>query len=83
MKKLGLVMGSFHKDLVEKQRQEVTKTAEELGAIITEEVWVPGSVEKPLAIKRLLQKEEIDATRSTVERIFSRLDVINLLTAKI
>jgi len=61
MKKLGRVMGSFHKELVEKQRQEALKTAAEYDAEIIEEVWVPGSVEKPLAIKRLLQKEKIDA----------------------
>lgn len=28
---------------------------------IIEEVWVPGSYEKPLALKRLLMREDVDA----------------------
>ena len=30
------------------------------GLEIVEEVWVPGSIEKPLALKRLLQREDVD-----------------------
>jgi len=53
-------MGSFHKALISEQLEEARETAKELGLNIVEEVWVPGSVEKPLAIKRLLIKDEVD-----------------------
>jgi 6,7-dimethyl-8-ribityllumazine synthase len=29
--------------------------------MVIEEVWVPGSMEKPLALKRMLQRPDIDA----------------------
>lgn len=35
-------------------------TAKELDLEIVEEVWVPGSIEKPLALKRLLQRDDIN-----------------------
>lgn len=40
------------------------------GATITQEVWVPGSIEVPLALKRLLMQEEIDgvAVLGIIER---------------
>ncbi len=54
-------MGEFHKDLVMQMREKAVEVAEEQGAEIVEEVWVPGSVEKPLAIKKLLMRDDIDA----------------------
>jgi len=60
MKKIAIVLGSFHKKEVGMMLEEAQKTAAELGLNIVEEVWVPGSVEKPLAIKRLLLKPGID-----------------------
>ncbi len=60
MKNIAIVLGSFHKKEVGMMLEETQKTAAELGLTIVEEVWVPGSVEKPLAIKRLLLKPEID-----------------------
>jgi 6,7-dimethyl-8-ribityllumazine synthase len=46
------------------------KTASLNGLIVIEEVWVDGSYETPLAVKRLLQKENIDAvvTLGIIER---------------
>lgn len=41
---------------------EARKTAAEVGLNIIEEVWVPGSYEKPLALKRLLQRQDINGT---------------------
>lgn len=35
-------------------------TARECELEIVEEVWVPGSIEKPLALKRLLMRDDID-----------------------
>lgn len=39
---------------------EAQKAAAELGLEVAEVVWVPGSLEKPLALKRLLLRSEID-----------------------
>lgn len=60
MKKIAIVLGEFHRDLIEKMLEEARKTATENNLEIIEEVWVPGSVEKPLAIKKLLLKPEIE-----------------------
>lgn len=60
MKKIGIVLGSFHKDLVTQMLEEAKKTAEELGLTVAKEVWVHGSVEKPLAIQQLLKQDGID-----------------------
>lgn len=60
MKNIAIVLGSFHKKEVGMMLAEAQKTATELGLNIVEEVWVPGSVEKPLALKRLLMKPEVD-----------------------
>ena len=60
MKKVALVLGSFHKKEVEKMLVEARKVAKENNLEIVKEVWVPGSMEKPLAIKRLLKSGDID-----------------------
>ena len=39
---------------------EALATAAQIGLEVHEQVWVPGSMEKPLAVKRLLAREEID-----------------------
>lgn len=56
MKKIGVVLGEFHKSLVAQMLEEARIVAYEAELEIVDEVWVPGSVEKPLAIKRLLDK---------------------------
>ena len=61
MKNIALVLGSFHTKEVSEMLDEAKKTAEELGANIVEIVWVPGSIEKPLALKRLLMRSDVDA----------------------
>jgi 6,7-dimethyl-8-ribityllumazine synthase len=60
-KNIALILGSFHKVQVEEMLDEARKTANEASLNIVEEVWVPGSYEKPLALKRLLMREDIDA----------------------
>lgn len=59
-KNIALILGAFHKKEVEEMLDEAKKTANEIGLKIIEEVWVPGSYEKPLALKRLLAREDID-----------------------
>ncbi|MBU1126156.1 6,7-dimethyl-8-ribityllumazine synthase, partial [Patescibacteria group bacterium] len=69
-KNIGLVLGSFHKDLVTEMLEEARVVAKEVGLNIVEEVWVPGSVETPLALKRLLLRDDIDcaAALGIIER---------------
>ena len=58
--KIAIVLGSFHKKEVEQMLEEARKTAEEADLEIKEEVWVPGSMEKPLAVKRILKSGKVD-----------------------
>jgi 6,7-dimethyl-8-ribityllumazine synthase len=59
-KNIALILGSFHKKEVEEMLNEARKTAGEIGLNIIEEVWVPGSYEKPLALKKILTREDVD-----------------------
>ena len=69
-KRIAVVMGSFHKKEVTQMLEAAREEAQKLGLEIAEEVWVPGSIEKPLALKRLLQRDDIDgaATLGIIER---------------
>lgn len=60
MKKIAIVLGSFHKDHMPKMLEAARETAKEEGVQIVEEVWVPGSMEKPIAIKSLMGRKDID-----------------------
>ena len=59
MKNIAIVIGSFHKEHGQQMLEEARKTAEELSLTIVQVVWVPGSVEKPLALKKLLAREDV------------------------
>ena len=59
-KSIVIVAGSFHKDLVDKMVDEARKTASENNLIVEEVSWVPGSMEVPLQLKRLLIRESIE-----------------------
>ena len=60
-KSIAIVAGSFHKDLVDKMVDEARKAASETNLIVEEVSWVPGSMEKPLALKHFLKLDEVDA----------------------
>lgn len=60
MKNISVILGSFHKDLAEEMLEEARAVASELGLNIIREIWVPGSVEKPLALARELKKDDVD-----------------------
>jgi 6,7-dimethyl-8-ribityllumazine synthase len=60
MKKIAIVLGAFHKVHVTRMLEVARATAKENNLEIVEEVWVPGSIEKPLALKRLLMRDDID-----------------------
>ena len=59
MTSIALVCGSFHKVEVEEMIRHATAEAEERNLEIVEIVWVPGSMEAPLATARLLEDEAI------------------------
>ena len=58
--KIALVLGAFHKKEAEKMLEEARKVAKENDLEVVKEVWVPGSMEKPLALKRLFKEGKID-----------------------
>lgn len=59
-KNIALVLGSFHKKEAEDMLVVSHQTALENHLHVKEIVWVPGSMEAPLAIKRLLMRSDID-----------------------
>lgn len=60
MTKIAIVCGSFHKDEIERMLEYAKDQASKESLTITEVVWVPGAMEVPLAIDRLLDNEEIN-----------------------
>ena len=60
MKNISIIMGSFHKREIEIMRVEANKVAKELELNILNEIWVPGSFEKPLTLKKEFLKKEVD-----------------------
>ena len=60
MTKIAIVCGSFHKDEIERMLEYAKDQASKDSLTITEIVWVPGAMEVPLAIDRLLEDEEIN-----------------------
>tara|TARA_B100000686_G_C16335222_1_gene735124 strand:- start:2 stop:397 length:396 start_codon:yes stop_codon:yes gene_type:complete len=56
---LGIVCGSFHREEVEKMLQFARDEAVSKNWDVTDVAWVPGSMEAPLALDRMLQQEEI------------------------
>jgi len=59
-KSVAIVAGSYHKEKVEKMVEIVKSLSLENDLLIEETCWVPGSMELPLQIKRLLLRESID-----------------------
>jgi 6,7-dimethyl-8-ribityllumazine synthase len=60
MKHISVIIGDFHKKEADIMLAAIRALAPGLGLKIISEVWVPGSLEKPLALKRELQKSDID-----------------------
>jgi 6,7-dimethyl-8-ribityllumazine synthase len=59
-KNIAVVLGSFHKSEATEMLDEIRQYCQEHDLNISEEVWVPGSMEKPLALKAILSKDHID-----------------------
>ncbi|HLD85443.1 MAG TPA: 6,7-dimethyl-8-ribityllumazine synthase [archaeon] len=60
MPSIAILCGSFHAKEVEVMLKEAEKTADKHGLDVEKIQWVPGSMEKPLALKKLLQSKGID-----------------------
>ena len=56
---LGIVCGSFHREYVEKMLEYACDEAEMKSWEVAEVTWVPGSMEAPLALDRMLQNEDV------------------------
>jgi 6,7-dimethyl-8-ribityllumazine synthase len=59
--KLGLVVAEFNRDITYMMEVLANEHAEFLGAEITDKIRVPGVFDTPLAVKRILEKGEVDA----------------------
>ena len=67
-KRIGIVCGSFHRDEVERMLAFATDEAEQHGLTVGDVVWVPGSMEVPLALDRLLANHDAAACLGIIEK---------------
>ena len=56
---IAIVCGSFHKTEVSKMLEWASDEASRQGLTLTDVVWVPGAMEVPLALNRLLARDDI------------------------
>ena len=56
-----IIAGEYHKDTVKQMLREVDSILADYNLSIFDTCWVPGSMEKPLALKRFLKLDEVDA----------------------
>ncbi|ENN96137.1 6,7-dimethyl-8-ribityllumazine synthase [Methanocaldococcus villosus KIN24-T80] len=61
MVKLALVVAEFNRDITYMMEKLAEEHAEFLGAEIKYKLYVPGVFDMPLAIKKLLEKDDVDA----------------------
>ena len=57
---LGIVCGAFHREHVESMLEYARDEAASKNWEVADVVWVPGSMEAPLALERMLQREDSD-----------------------
>ncbi len=60
MPKIALVCARFHRENVETMLELAHSRAEDFGIEVAEVIWVPGSLEIPLALKGLICRDDID-----------------------
>jgi 6,7-dimethyl-8-ribityllumazine synthase len=67
---IAAVCGSFHKEEIERMLEYAQDEANIKGVKISQILWVPGSMEVPLALERILKNEGVDAaiTLGIIER---------------
>lgn len=59
-RKVAIVCGSFHKSEVQRMLEWATDEAIKSELAVEEVVWVPGAMEVPIALDRLLSREDIE-----------------------
>ena len=59
-KKIAIVCGSFHRSEVQRMLEWATDEAANVELTVDKVVWVPGAMEVPLALDRLLSREDIE-----------------------
>lgn len=67
-KQVAVVCGSFHREEVKRMLNYVNEEAKHLGLNIGDVVWVPGSMEVPLALSRLLPNHDAAVCLGIIER---------------
>ena len=63
--KIGLVAAEFNYEVTMLMIERAKAEAEFLGVKIVKEIKVPGVFEIPLAVKRMLEKDDVDAVITT------------------
>ncbi|MFL2947403.1 MAG: 6,7-dimethyl-8-ribityllumazine synthase [Candidatus Poseidoniales archaeon] len=58
--KIAIVCGSFHQSEVQKMLEWASNESSKHELTVEEVVWVPGAMEVPLALNRLLSRDDID-----------------------
>lgn len=59
--RVHIVAGYIHQDICETMIEAARQVATELGCQIDRVVWIPGSLEAPLAAKELIERDRSDA----------------------
>ena len=70
MNKISIVCGSFHKEEMEKMLEFAHDQADKEDLIVSEVVWVPGAMEVPLAISRLIADDIVGVARAMDDPTF-------------
>ena len=60
MTRIALVCARYHRENVELMLEVAKNRAQDFGIEVAEIIWVPGSMEVPLAIKGLISRDDID-----------------------
>ena len=58
--KIAIVCGSFHQSEVQKMLEWASNESSKHELTVEEVVWVPGAMEVPLALNRLLSRDDIN-----------------------
>ncbi len=61
MVNLGFVIAEFNRDITYMMEKVAEEHAEFLGATVKYKIIVPGVFDMPLAVKKLLEKDDVDA----------------------
>ena len=59
MTNIAIICGSFHKEEIENMLDFARDQAASENLTITDVVWVPGAMEVPLALSRLIERDDI------------------------